>query len=550
MLNDLGEWLFNSSGLTAHGFCLLWEPGLIWTYALSDAGIALAYFSIPVALGVIARRRRDLVFRPLLFLFAAFILLCGATHWIDVVTLWAPVYGLEALVKVATALVSLFTAIVLWRFIPAALTLPSPSQFREANAALRATEERLYQSQKMEVVGQLTGGIAHDFNNMIQAVSGGLTLLERRIAAGRLEEVGRFVDEMRRALNSAAGQTNRLLAFSRRQALQPERVQPDQFIGGMREFLQRTIGPEIRLKLQLGDGKWDVICDAHQLEGALMNLAINARDAMPNGGELTISVSDRKVTAGDLADHEEAKPGDYIVVSVSDTGVGMTPEILSRAIEPFYTTKPTGQGTGLGLSQVYGFVRQSGGFLRIESEPGRGTNVVISLPGSPRSQDARKDWSKPVGGSTAPSSARGVVLVVEDQADVRAQIVEVLANMGCQIIEAFDGDEGLRRIGQIHHLDLLITDVGLPGLTGRQLADAARAAMPAVPVLFITGYAGTALDAARLTDGMEILRKPFTLDEFAARVAAILSRSADSTGNRGLTKARDIPLSDGKREGP
>jgi signal transduction histidine kinase/ActR/RegA family two-component response regulator len=532
LFDDLGDWLFNPSGLTAHGFCLLWEPGLIWSYALSDAGIALAYFSIPVALGVIARRRRDLVFRPLLFLFAAFILLCGATHWIDVLTLWVPVYGLEAVVKVATAAVSVFTAIVLWRFIPAALTLPSPSQFREANAALRATEERLYQSQKMEVVGQLTGGIAHDFNNMIQAVSGGLTLLERRIAAGRLDEVGRFVDEMRRALNSAAGQTNRLLAFSRRQALQPERVQPDQFIGGMREFLQRTIGPEIRLKLELGDGKWDVICDAHQLEGALMNLAINARDAMPDGGELTISVTDRKVTARDFADPEEAKPGDYVEVSVSDTGVGMTPEILSRAIEPFYTTKPTGQGTGLGLSQVYGFVRQSGGFLRIESEPRRGTKVLISLPGSPRSQGATKDWSKPVGAQTTPSSARGVVLVVEDQADVRAQIVEVLANMGCEVVEAVDGVEGLRLIDQRGHLDLLVTDVGLPGLSGRQLADAARAATPGLRVLFITGYAGTALDHAHLTDGMEILRKPFALDELAARVAAILSQSAARAGDK------------------
>jgi signal transduction histidine kinase len=524
MFNDLGDWLFNPSGLTPHGFCLLWEPGLVWTYALSDAGIALAYFSIPVALGVIARRRSDLVFRPLLFLFATFILLCGATHWIDVLTLWVPVYGLGAVVKVATALVSLFTAIVLWRFIPAALTLPSPSQFREANAALRATEERLYQSQKMEVVGQLTGGIAHDFNNMIQAVSGGLTLLERRIAAGRLDEVGRFVDEMRRALNSAAGQTNRLLAFSRRQALQPERVQPDQFIGGMREFIQRTIGPEIRLNLELGDGKWDVICDAHQLEGALMNLAINARDAMPDGGELTISVTDRKVTARSFADPDETKPGDYVEVSISDTGVGMTSEILSRAIEPFYTTKPTGQGTGLGLSQVYGFVRQSGGFLRIESEPGRGTKILIALPGSPRSPDAMKDWRKPVDAATAPSSARGVVLVVEDQADIRAQIVEVLAGMGCKVIEAADGLEGMRIIGQRLPLDLLVTDVGLPGSSGRQLADAARAALPTLRVLFITGYAGTALDDAELKDGMEILRKPFALDEFAARVAAILSR--------------------------
>ncbi|MGB3581827.1 MAG: ATP-binding protein, partial [Roseiarcus sp.] len=258
-------------------------------------------------------------------------------------------------------------------------------------------------------------------------------------------------------------------------------------------------------------------------------------------------VSDRKVTAGDLADHEEAKPGDYVEVSVTDTGAGMTPEILSRAIEPFYTTKPTGRGTGLGLSQVYGFVRQSGGFLRIESQPGRGTNVIISLPGSPRSQDARKDWSKPVGTSTTPSSARGVVLVVEDQADVRAQIVEVLANIGCQVIEGFDGDEGLRLIDQTRHFDLLITDVGLPGLSGRQLADAARATMPDLPVLFITGYAGTALDAARLADGMEILRTPCALDELSARVAAVLSRAA---GRGGLSEARDTPLSDGKREGP
>ena len=258
-----------------------------------------------------------------------------------------------------------------------------------------------------------------------------------------------------------------------------------------------------------------------------MNLAINARDAMPDGGELTISVTDRKVTARDLADPEEAKPGDYVEVSVSDTGVGMTPEILARAIEPFYTTKPTGQGTGLGLSQVYGFVRQSGGFLRIESEPGRGTNVLISLPGSPRSQDARQGlvetrsalrrrrlrpaapfWSLKTRPTCAPRSSK-----CSPTWDARSS-------------KPLDGLEGLRLIDQTRHFDLLVTDVGLPGLSGRQLADAARAAMPALRVLFITGYAGTALDAAQLTDGMEILRKPFALDEFAARVAAILSRSA------------------------
>jgi signal transduction histidine kinase len=268
----------------------------------SDAGIALAYFSIPVALGAIARRRRDLVFRPLLFLFATFILLCGATHWIDVLTLWVPVYGLGAVVRSSVARKAAW----------ASRNCDGDGRAKAAGMNLHRTKAVKRDTSAVAVF------IAHDFNNMIQAVSGGLTLLERRIAAGRLDEVGRFVDEMRRALNSAAGQTNRLLAFSRRQALKPERVQPDQFVGGMREFLQRTIGPEIRLKLKLGDGKWDVVCDAHQLEGALMNLAINARDAMPDGGELTIAVTDRKVTARDLADPEEGKVGDYVEVSVSD----------------------------------------------------------------------------------------------------------------------------------------------------------------------------------------------------------------------------------------
>jgi CheY-like chemotaxis protein len=281
-----------------------------------------------------------------------------------------------------------------------------------------------------------------------------------------------------------------------------------------------------------------------------MNLAINARDAMPDGGKLTISITDHKVTADDLADQEPANPGDYVDIAVADTGIGMTPEVLSRAIEPFFTTKPIGQGTGLGLSQVYGFVRQSGGFLRVDSLPGQGTSVIISMPASPRPQHAMQDWRKPSGALTAPSSARGVVLVVEDQPEVRAQIVEVLAAMGCEIIEAVDGVEGLRIVDQRPHLDLLVTDVGIPGLSGRQLADAARKAMPALPILFITGYAGAALDAIPLTDGMEMMRKPFSLDELAARVAAMLTGSTGLTESERLSVAPDFRAPNETKGGP
>ena len=327
---------------------------------------------------------------------------------------------------------------------------------------------------------------------------------------------------MRRALKSAAGLTNRLLSFSRRQALQPKRIEPDRFIAGIKEFLQRTLGPEIRLALMLGDGKSDVVCDAHELESVLLNLAINARDAMPNGGHLTISVFDRKLTAADLADQDQVNPGGYVEIKVADTGLGMTPDVLSRAFEPFFSTKPTGSGTGLGLSQVYGFVRQSGGFTRIESGPGEGTVVSFFLPSHPRQGAAAPSSSKSV--ESAPPSARGVVLVVEDQDAVRAQIVEVLTEMGCEIVEAVDGIQAMRIVNSRRDLDLLVTDVGLPGLNGRQLADAALEAIPSLPVLLITGYAGKALDDIRLADSMQILRKPFELEDLAAQVKALLTR--------------------------
>jgi signal transduction histidine kinase len=457
MLAFLTDWLFDSSGLTAHGFCLLWEPWLIWTYAISDVGIALAYFSIPLALSVIARRRRDLVFRPVLWLFAAFILLCGTTHWLDVLTLWVPAYGLQALVKATTAAISVFTAIALWRLLPAALALPSPAQYREAHEALLSSQAQLSQSQKMEAVGQLTGGIAHDFNNMLQAIGSSLGLLERRIAQGRIDDLGRYIATMRQAADKAGALTHRLLAFSRRQTLQPSLIEPDRLVKGLKELLDRTLGSGIELQLKLNDGRWNALCDPNQLETALLNLAINSRDAMPDGGTLTIVTADRTLTDVDLREPDEATPGDYVEIVVRDTGTGIDAKTLPHVFEPFFTTKPSGQGTGLGLSQVYGFVKQSGGFVRIESPAGGGTAVSLYLPGREKVAEelAIETTPAPVKDQLLAQPTKGVVLLVEDQTDVRAQIAEAISELGCVVIEAEDGDAGLRMMRSCQSLDLL-----------------------------------------------------------------------------------------------
>jgi signal transduction histidine kinase/CheY-like chemotaxis protein len=523
MLSALSEWLFDTYGLAPHGYCLLWEPGLIWLYTISDAVIALAYFSIPLALAVVGKRRGDLVFRPLLWLFAAFILLCGTTHWLDLLTLWKPLYGLQGLVKAATAITSIATAIALWWHLPTFLTLPSNAQLRQANAALLATEERLFHSQKMEAIGQLTGGIAHDFNNVLQVITGSLGAIDRLVAQGRGDKIAPAIASIRKASVTASNLVERMLAFSRRQTLLPRVIDPDRLVAGMEEMLRRTLGPEIKLDLNLGDGRWNVNCDPSQLESALLNLAINARDAMPQGGVLRIVTADRSLTA-DLPD-PDMPPGNYVEFEVTDRGVGMSHDVLSRAFEPFFTTKPIGQGTGLGLSQIYGFVRQSGGFVRIESSPGEGTTVRIYLPGHERREDAGTE-DPPVVARAEPASfvQSGRILVVEDQVEVLAQIVGALEEMGYAVNRASDGLAGLKALETGDRLDLLITDVGLPGLNGRQLAEAARAARADLPILFVTGYAGRSLENLQLAPNMEVLRKPFTLEELTARVRALLKK--------------------------
>jgi signal transduction histidine kinase/ActR/RegA family two-component response regulator len=525
MLSALSEWLFGASGLAPHGFCLLWEPGLIWLYAISDTVIALAYFSIPLALVIIGKRRSDLVFRPLLWLFAAFILLCGTTHWLDLATLWAPLYGLQGLVKAATAIASIFTAIALWLALPNFLALPSLAQLRQANAALRASEERLAHAQKMEAIGQLTGGIAHDFNNLLQVITGSISVIEHQLAHGRGNEITPAVAAIKKASNSASSLISRMLAFSLRQTLLPREIETDKLVVGLEEMLRRTLGPEIDLDLRLGRCRRAVTCDPSQLESALLNLAINARDAMPQGGVLTIATADREFT--DDPPDPDMPPGTYVEIEVKDDGVGMSRDVLGRVFEPFFTTKPTGQGTGLGLSQIYGFVKQSGGFIRMDSSPGTGTSVRIYLPGHEPIAKPTIEERPSVGQRNAACALQGgKTLIVEDQADVRSQIADTLNEIGCTVIEAGDGTAGLKVLEAGEPLDLLITDVGLPGVNGRQLAEAARLAQPNLPILLITGYAGKSLGAFQLAPNIDVLRKPFTLDELAARVQALLKGTA------------------------
>ena len=405
---------------------------------------------------------------------------------------------------------------------------------RAAAEALAEAEEALHQSQKMEAVGQLTGGIAHDFNNMLQAVGTSLEMLQHRLGQNRIEDVRRYVEISRRNLERTAALTQRLLAFSRRQQLQPRAVNPDELVRDVAALIQRTVGPGVRVELSLHDGVWPVLCDPSQLENALLNLAINARDAMaerspegsegeaagPGDGCLTISTRHARLIDADVAGQDGALPGDYVEIAVADTGVGMDDVTRERAFEPFFTTKPVGRGTGLGLSQIYGFVRQSGGIVRIESAPGQGTTVRLYLP---RNEQALASDAGAVAQAEASvhSMPNKTVLLVDDEQSTRELAAEHLRELGYRVLEADDGPTGLRLLEGGNRIDLLVTDVGLPGLNGRQLAEAGRERQPALPILFITGYAGSELEA-HLAPGMAVVGKPFTLDALTERMRDLL----------------------------
>jgi PAS domain S-box-containing protein len=388
----------------------------------------------------------------------------------------------------------------------------------------REMEEQLRQSQKMEAVGQLTGGIAHDFNNLLQGITGSLEIIQRRVAQGKIDTLDRFIDGATTAANRAAALTHRLLAFSRRQPLDPKPVSANALVLSMEDLLRRTLGEQIALELALADGLWSTKCDPNQLESAILNLVINARDAMPAGGRLTIHTRNAEIDDAAAARQRGMRPGDYVCLSVSDTGTGMSAETIAKAFEPFFTTKPIGQGTGLGLSMIYGFARQSEGYTQIDSELGAGTTLTLFLP---RNSGA-EPLDDPVQAASEPRATQAgeVVLVVEDEAVVRSLIVEQLSELGYAPVEAIDGYKGLDLLRSGQRVDLLVTDIGLPGLNGRQLADAARVLRPELKVLFMTGYAeNAALASGFLEPGMAMITKPFAMDALATRVQAMLKVS-------------------------
>jgi PAS domain S-box-containing protein len=382
----------------------------------------------------------------------------------------------------------------------------------------RAAEAQLRQSQKMEAVGQLTGGLAHDFNNLMTGITGNLELLLSRVQQGKISNLNEYIEAAQSAARRAAALTHRLLAFSRQQTLDPKPTDINQLVLGMAEMIRRAMGPDVTTEVIGAPGLWRTLIDQNQLENALLNLCINARQAMPRGGRLTIETRNNELDAA-AARKRDLPPGPYVTLCVTDTGTGMTPEVMARAFDPFFTTKPLGEGTGLGLSMIYGFVRQSGGQARIQSTPGQGSSLSLYFP---RHEGA--DEAAPAQGEQAGEAHRArpgqSVLIVDDEPTIRMLIVEVLEDLGYETMDAADGAAGLAILRSPRRLDLLISDVGLPGgMNGREMADLARELRPELPVLFITGYAEHAvLGHGHLRPGMRVLTKPFTIEALAQKI--------------------------------
>ncbi len=661
--------LLDSSMLSPHGICLLWEPELIWLHVVSDAVIAMAYFSIPFALAIFVSKRRDLRFGWVYWAFAVFILACGLTHVLSIVTLWVPIYGIEGLVKATTAVASIVTAGALWPLLPKLLTIPSPfelrqvqaaleeeatksrdseqllQQFREAQRALREsmarltavvetavdgfilidagarillfnpacerlfgyradevmdknvkllmppeysshhddyvgnflqtgqrkiigigrevvglrkdgstfpmelsvgeakqdgelifvgiihdltarkfTEQQLQQAQKMETVGQLSGGIAHDFNNLLTVIVGNAEHLSGQLKSR--EDLRRFADDICQAGERGAELTQRLLAFSRRQLLQPQAIDCHDLLDSLHKLLRRTLRENIEIKTSFHPEKVLAFADRAQLESAVLNLALNAQDAMPGGGCLTLSTDLASLDDNYRSFHPEVEPGQYAMVAVTDDGEGMAADVVARAFEPFYTTKDVGKGSGLGLSMVYGFVKQSNGHVSIYSEPGLGTTVRIYLP-HVASKAPRASEDKPAREEAIPKGHE-TILVAEDDPFVRSSVILRVEALGYKVVAAVNGNDALSKLRADPSIDVLFTDIVMPGgMSGWELAELARQVRPGLPIVYSSGYAlDTLVKQGRAPAQSIILTKPYRKAELAQRLREALSAVA------------------------
>jgi signal transduction histidine kinase len=526
--------------LTPHGACLLWKPELIWLNVVSDALLAVAFFVTAFVLGFFLwRRRRDVLFRGVLWVFAVFAAFCALTRLLSILTVWVPVYDIESLVKGFLALLSLGVTAALLLMLPRILVLPTRVQLAHANAKLEeeienrrkaeamvkrfqeieANEAKVRQAQKMEAIGQLTGGVAHDFNNILTVITGTIEILGD--AVKDRPSLVQITDMISAAAARGADLTRHLLAFSRQQPLQLRNTDVNALVVDSARLLRPTLGEQIEIESMLSHDSSPALIDPSQLSTAILNLALNARDAMPDGGKLTLETRNVVLDESYPSMTSEIKPGNYVMVAVSDTGGGIPGNLLDKVFEPFFTTKEVGKGSGLGLSMVYGFVKQSNGHINIYSEEGHGTTVKLYLPAAAGAPEAVAAEA----GAFASEHGGESILIVEDDALVREYVMTQIGRFGYHTMAAGNAAEALAIIDGPEHVDLLFTDVIMPGgLNGRQLATEAQKRRPDLKVLYTSGYTENAIvHHGRLDAGVLLLPKPYLSSDLARMIRTALA---------------------------
>ena len=521
------------SKLTEHGACLLWKPELIWLNVVSDAILAGAFFSTAFVLALFVwRRHREVMFWGVFLLFAIFVAVCGVSRLLSIYTVWVPAYEIEALTKAVLALISVAITAALLLLLPRILVLPTRIQLANAYAALEeevrqrreaeamvkrfeekeATESRVQQAQRMEAIGQLTGGVAHDFNNILTVITGTIEILGD--AVKDRPHLAQITNLISGAAARGAELTKHLLAFSRRQPLQPRNTDVNALVIDAAGLLRPTLGEHIEIESMLAHDSAPALIDPSQLSTAMLNLALNARDAMPNGGKLTLETKNVVLDENYARLNSEVRPGNYVMIAVSDTGDGIPGKLLEKVFEPFFTTKEAGKGSGLGLSMVYGFVKQSNGHIKIYSEEGHGTTVKLYLPQA--TGGGPEELAGETGGYAGEHSDQSI-LIVEDDPLVREYVVAQITRFGFRTLAAGNAAEALAIIDGPERIDLLFTDVMLPGgVNGRQLATEGVKRRPELKVLYTSGYAENALvHHGRLDAGVLLLPKPYLSADLA-----------------------------------